>query len=107
MHLCPAPQIGKMKGVTVPGPYFTEQQPSSCGHYYPDVLRLRDEKREDGTFVRITDCRYCGRNEFQLDAGALDKKLVRKLNKKGLDIGIGEEEIPEVRKKALARLLAR
>jgi hypothetical protein len=99
--------LGKMKGVTMPGPYFIGQQPSSCGHYYPDVLRLRDEKREDGTFVRITDCRYCGRDEFQLDPVVLDKELVRKLNKKGLDTGVREEEIPEVRKKALERLLLR
>ena len=35
--------------------------PPSCGHTYPDVLRLRDEVRADGTFVRITDCRHCGR----------------------------------------------
>jgi hypothetical protein len=96
-----------MKGVTMTGPYFTGQQPSLCGHYYPDVLRLRDEKKEDGTFVRIIDCRYCGRDEFQLDPGALDKELVRKLNKKGLDAGVREEEISEVRKKALERLLLR
>jgi hypothetical protein len=86
------------------GPYFKGQQPSSCGHYYPDVLRLRDEKREDGTFVRIVDCRYCGRREFQLDARALDKALVRKLNKKGFDVGTREEEVSIVREKELKRL---
>jgi hypothetical protein len=43
------------RSVTVPGPYFSGQQPSPCGHYYPDVLRLRDEKRQDGAFVRTRE----------------------------------------------------
>jgi hypothetical protein len=88
----------------VAGPYFSEQQPSSCGHYYPDVLRLRDEKRRDGTFVRIVDCCYCGRYELPLDLRTLDKGLIRKLNKKGIDVGVNDEKISEVRQKELARL---
>jgi hypothetical protein len=91
----------------MPGPYFPGQQPSSCGHYYPDVLRLRDEKRDDGTFVRIVDCSYCGRYESQLDPRDLTRELVRKLNRKGFDVGTREEEIAEVRKKALERLLSK
>jgi hypothetical protein len=90
----------------MPGPYFPGQQPYSCGHYYPDVLRLRDEKRSDGTFVRIIDCKFCGRYELQLDPRILDRELVRKLNKKGLDVGVREEEISKVRKKELERLLS-
>ena len=86
------------------GPYFTGQQPSSCGHYYPDVLRLRDEKRENGTFVRIIDCSYCGRYELPLDPRTLDEEFVCKLNKKGFDEGVREEEISEARKKALKRI---
>ena len=39
------------------GPYFVGQQPSPCGHYYPEVLRLRDEKRKDGSLVRINRCK--------------------------------------------------
>lgn len=27
----------------MPGPYFPGQLPSDCGHYYPDVLRVRDD----------------------------------------------------------------
>ena len=92
------------RSVKLSGPYFPGQQPSSCGHYYPDVLRLRDEKRQDGTFVRIVDCGYCGRYELPLDVQALDRALVRKLNKKGFDVGASEEELPEIRKKALERL---
>ena len=91
----------------MPGPYFPGQQPSSCGHYYPDVLRLRDEKRDDGTLVRIMDCSYCGRYELQLDPQGLAEELVRELNRKGVDVGTREEEISEVRKKALGRLLSK
>ena len=90
----------------MPGPYFPGQQPAPCGHYYPDVLRLRDEKRSDGTFVRIIDCTYCGRSELQLDPRTLARELVRKLNKKGLDVGVREEELSKVRKRELERLLS-
>jgi len=83
------------------GPYFTGQQPSSCGHYYPDVLRLRDEKRADGTLVRIVDCKYCGKYQFPLDPSALDEELVRELHQKGFVVGTREEEVEKVRKKAL------
>jgi hypothetical protein len=89
------------------GPYFPGQQPSFCGHYYPDVLRLRDEKRADGTYVRITDCRYCGRREVPLDPSALAQELMRELNLQGREIGVRNEEIADVRKKALARIQAR
>jgi hypothetical protein len=85
------------------GPYFSGQRPSPCGHYYPDVLRLRDERRQDGTFVRIVDCSYCGKYELQLDVRMLAEELVRELNKKGFDVGLREEEISEVRKKELER----
>ena len=86
------------------GPYFSGQQPAPCGHYYPDVLRLRDEKRRDGAFVRIMDCSYCGKYELPLDARTLDKELARKLEKQGFDIGVKEEEISIVREKELERL---
>ena len=89
------------------GPYFAGQQSSSCGHYYPDVLRLRDEKRADGTLVRIIDCRYCGRKEVPLDPGTLDAALVRELNTTGWARGVREEEIADVRKQALERFLRR
>jgi hypothetical protein len=34
----------------------------------------------------------------------LDKELIRKLNKKGFDVGVKEEKSSEVRKKELERL---
>jgi hypothetical protein len=87
----------------MPGPYFSGQQPSACGHYYPDVLRLRDERRPDGTFVRILDCSYCGQYALPLDVKTLDKALVRKLAKHGGEVAIREEELPEVRKQEVAK----
>jgi len=73
------------------------------------VIRLRDEKRSDGTFVRIIDCTYCGRYEEQLDPRTLSRELVRKLNKKGFDgrVRFDEEEISEIRRRELERLLSR
>ena len=93
----------------MPGPYSPGQIPSPCGHYYPDVLRLRDEKRSDGTFVRIIDCTYFGRSEEQLDPRTLSRELVRKLNRKGFDgrVRFDEEEISEIRRRELERLLSR
>jgi hypothetical protein len=91
------------RSIAMPGPYFSGQQASPCGHYYPDVLRLRDEKRQDGTFVRIMDCSYCGRYESPLDLRTLDKDLRRKLNQTGSDVGTTDDEIAEVRKRELKR----
>jgi hypothetical protein len=91
-------------GVTLTGPYFPGQVPSTCGHYYPDVLRLRDEKRQDGSFVRVVDCRYCGRLEYSLDEHTVGEGFMRQLNEKGVDVGVREEELAEVRKRELERL---
>ena len=73
-----------MTEVIMTGPYFKGQQLSSCGHYYPNVLRLRDKKRKDGTFIRIIDCRYCGRYKIKLSPDELDEELVHELNKKNI-----------------------
>jgi hypothetical protein len=71
--------------------------PPSCGRTYPDVLRLRDEVRADGTFVRLTDCRYCGRAEIPFPASILAEELRRDLEATGSLPGIGEDEIEVVR----------
>ena len=39
------------------------------------MLRLRDEVRADGTFVRMTDCRHCGRAEIPFPASILAEEL--------------------------------
>src|SRR6266540_6489061 len=77
--------------------------PPSCGHGYPDVLRLRDEVRADGTFVRITDCRHCGRAEIPFPASLLAEELRLELEATGSLAGIAEEEIEAVRQRAERR----
>jgi hypothetical protein len=81
--------------------------PPSCGHTYPDVLRLRDEVRADGTFVRLTDCRYCGRAELAFPASILAEELRRELEATGSLPGIAEEEIAVVRQREARRLRKR
>jgi len=90
----------------MPGPYFPDQQPAECGHYYPDVLRLRDERKPNGTFVRIVDCTYCGQHELPLDTRHLAKELVRKLKKSGQEVAIKDDEVAKVRKKRFEEMLS-
>lgn len=78
--------------------------PPSCGHGYPDVLRLRDEVRADGTFVRITDCRHCGRAEIPFPASLLAEELRLELEATGSSGGIAEEEMEAVRQHTERRL---
>jgi hypothetical protein len=78
--------------------------PPSCGHRYPDVLRLRDEVRADGTFVRITDCRHCGRAEIPFPASVLAEELRLELEATGALAGIAEDELEAVRQRAEQRL---
>jgi hypothetical protein len=78
--------------------------PPSCGHTYPDVLRLRDEVRAGGTFVRLTDCRHCGRAEIPFPASILAEELRRDLEATGSLPGISEEEIEVVRQREERRL---
>jgi len=81
--------------------------PPSCGHGYPDVLRLRDEVRADGTFVRMTDCRHCGRAEIPFPASILVEELRLELEATGSLSGIAEDEIEVVRQRAERRLKRR
>jgi hypothetical protein len=78
--------------------------PPSCGHGYPEVLRLRDEVRADGTFVRMTDCRHCGRAEIPFPASILAEELRLELEATGVLAGIAEDEIEAVRQRAERRL---
>lgn len=88
----------------MPGPYFPGQLPSDCGHYYPDVLRARDEKRAKGKFVRIIDCVYCGRLERKLNRRSLAPELVRQLERNGVALGVEGQDLAKVRKREIARL---
>jgi hypothetical protein len=68
------------------------------------VLRLRDEVQADGTFVRLTDCRYCGRAEIAFPASILAEDLRRELEATGSLPGIAEDEIEVVRQREERRL---
>ncbi len=82
------------------GPYFIGQEPDECGHYYPDILSIGNIKRGDD-IIRIIDCKYCGRTERKLDLSIYDLKNLEK------NIGklLSEEDIIEIRKRELERLL--
>ena len=81
-------------------PIAVSWTPPSCGHSYPDVLRLRDEVRADGTFVRLTDCRHCGRAQIPFPASILAEELRLELEATGSLAGIAEDEIEAVRQRA-------
>ena len=52
------------------GPYFDGQKTSaSCGHYYPDVIRLKDEC-QNGEHFRVADCVFCGQYTVPLLEGS-------------------------------------
>lgn len=89
------------------GPYFEGQMPSECGHYYPDVLRLRDKKKDNGKYVRVMDCAYCGQYELELDLRSLIPPMTQKLRKRGYDIGIKEKYVARVRKRKKRQLLSK
>lgn len=73
------------------GPYFKGQRPSECGHYYPDVQRLRDERRKDGSLVRLIQCRWCGRSERIIDPRHYNPDSVEELLAKGISLRLDEE----------------
>jgi hypothetical protein len=76
---------------------------TECGHYYPDVLRVRDEKRQDGSFVRIIDCEYCGRYAIPLDLRDLAPEVVRELRKMRFGADVKEKDLTAIRKKERKR----
>jgi hypothetical protein len=82
----------------------TERKAEQCRHVYPDVIRVRDEKRKSGEYVRILDCKYCGRYERPMNPEQYSSELIRELDEKGVVIGVREEEINEYRQKEQERL---
>ena len=89
------------------GPYFPGQIASSCGHFYPDVLRLRDEKRPDGSYVRIVDCTVCGRLEYALYPATLSPELVQTLDQEGFQGRSEHEDLAKIRKAAMKQMQSR
>jgi hypothetical protein len=113
VHLSECERVDRVKGAARSGVQPREQgveptaaswTPPSCGHGYPDVLRLRDEVRADGTFVRMTDCRHCGRAAIPFPASILAEELRLELEATGVLAGIAEVKIEAVRQRAERRL---
>jgi hypothetical protein len=113
LHLSACARVEGVKeaarGAGQPGEHGVEPTaaswtPPSCGHGYPEVLRLRDEVRADGILVRLTDCRHCGRAEIPFPARILAEELRMELEATGSVAGIAEEEMEAVRQRAERRL---
>lgn len=41
------------------GPYYPGQAQQACGHYYPDVVRMRDIRVGFGEALRVLNCCIC------------------------------------------------
>ncbi|MCX6814632.1 MAG: hypothetical protein NTY20_03220 [Candidatus Aenigmarchaeota archaeon] len=68
----------------MPGPYAKFQIPAECGCYYPDVKRIMDLKKSDGSYVRILSCELCRKSyEIPLDANKFPRDFIKKLDKEG------------------------
>lgn len=81
------------------GPFFEGQRVEPCGHYYPEVMRLRDEKREEGDFigyVRIVNCCFCGDYEIELPSDFRPRPKPQEIN---------EKDIPRIRQSELDRII--
>mgnify|MGYP001581238156 CR=1 FL=1 len=80
------------------GPYFKGQVPEQCGHYYPDVMRVRDKSEDQLSyqrFFRVLDCRFCGQYGKSIRPEAFSRAE------------IAEKDLPRIRKSELAKLLKR
>lgn len=77
-------------------PYFHGQEPCECGHYFTDVLRIKDVRRK-GRWYRILDCMFCGKYRLRIkgNIAGKDEWLVD-----GVDID-------DVRREERDRLLSR
>ncbi|MAG19898.1 hypothetical protein CL618_00510 [archaeon] len=93
-----------MENIFIAKPYFTGQIPSQCGHYHPDVIRIRNEKIGE-VYIRVLDCVVCGEIEEQLDPNMLSEELVRELDLNGVS-GTDENDLKERRKIELERILS-
>lgn len=85
------------------GPYFDGQIPADCGHYYPDVLSEVDVKTRDGEYIRVLNCKYCGRYEISLDAEKCSR-VIDELNKKFFRPHFDSRKIAEIREEELKRI---
>jgi len=79
------------------------QRATKCSHGHPNVLRLRDERIADDTFVRVLDCVECGRYAIPLDINDLEKFSRLQLQFLGENIAIPVDKVAEFREKEYAK----
>ena len=72
-------------------PYAEGQKPSKCGHFYPDVLRVKDFKKS-GKVYRLLNCVHCGDYPVEIDHHTYNPDVANR------------EEFPAYRKREIARL---
>lgn len=89
------------------GPYFPGQEPTKCGHYHPDSMRLRDELRGK-KLIRVCKCIHCGIHEVTLNINkmAYDPQDLRNLQDVGFIIAQHESEFDANRERELWRFRA-
>lgn len=85
------------------GPYFEGQKQLDCGHYFPDVLAVMDKKVGEN-YIRVLDCKFCGRSEMPLNPYEISSDWVKKLDRESVVIMVEEGKIEEVRQNHLERL---
>ena len=62
-------------------PYFNNQEPNECGHYHPDVLLVKDFKK-DGEYFRTLNCKYCGDFIVPLHSFQFNREYIQRLDDK-------------------------
>ncbi len=77
------------------GPYYENQKSAPCGHYYPNVMRVKDIIRE-GSAVRILDCEICHKQyEMEISPESFNEESIH------------EVDLPTLRESALVRIYVR
>ena len=97
-----------MKGKVRDKPYFEGQKRQPCGHYYPDVVRVKSIKK-DGDYFNVLSCAICGEYIVKLYPERTSDRLIQLLDRDGVaDITTKTTEEMEVyREENRRRLLTK
>jgi hypothetical protein len=87
-------------------PYVKGQKAELCGHFLPDAMHLRDERRDDG-FVSVYHCANCGRYDVPLDVEAMSPEFSEPLLRDGKVVYVEEKDLKDTREKVLDVALGR
>ena len=84
------------------GPYFKDQKPEECGHYYPDVMIAGVRRLKDG-FNIVIDCVECGRHSDKVDK-FLYMQMVAAREREGWPLMFSRDEVKKHRVSEIQRL---